>query len=193
MIRTTALLLAALAAAPAAAQETPPAATAPTSPVPAETAPIDTAPAEVAPAEVAPAEVPPAAVAPTEAAVTRARELFAKMTAGEAAFDASVADLYCDDALIRNTIVQADGSQRVLEIPAPQYKQLLRRTIPLGASRADRIDYSDVVAVAVDGSVRVTASRHSLRKEAVEPVSLLVGDCAGGGYGIREEITQSSP
>lgn len=204
MIRSAAMLLAVLATAPVSAQEAPPSDAPVAEAVPDQTSSPPSTPAAAMPSApmatpaepvlaestaTSPAQGLPAAADP---AVVRARELFAKMASGEAAFDPAVADLYCDDALIRNTRTLADGSQQVVEIPAPQYKQLIRTTIPLAAARADRIEYSDVVAVPTAGGVRVTASRHSLRKEAAEPVSLLVGDCAGGGYGIREDISQTS-
>jgi hypothetical protein len=127
------------------------------------------------------------------AEVARARELFGKLEAGEKAFDPAIADLYCDDALIRNTRTRDDGGETVIEIPAPRFKSLLRSAMPLAQQRGDVGEYRDVVAVATAGGVRVTATRHSALRDEPSPYSLLIGDCAGGGYGIREEISRVQP
>jgi hypothetical protein len=131
-----------------------------------------------------------AAAAKADVDVAAARSVFAAYEAGEAAFDPAVADLYCDTARIVNQRTMPDGEVRELTVSAPNYKALIRQAMPLAQARNDRNEYRDVVFVAVDGGVRVTATRHSLLKEYDSPLSLLVGDCAGRPA-IVEELSHS--
>jgi hypothetical protein len=122
--------------------------------------------------------------------VDAARALFAAYEAGEAAFDPAVADLYCDTALIVDRQTLADGGIRELTLSAKSRKAAIRAAMPAAQARGERNDYRDVVFVAVDGGVRITATRHSLPADTDSPVSLRVGDCAGKPA-IVEELSHS--
>ena len=121
-----------------------------------------------------------------------ARSVFEQYQSRERAFDSTVADLYCDTALIRNVRTYPDGRQRSLELPATQYKVLVRTSMPLAKSKGDYSTYSDVVFTPEGENVRIIATRFSVAKQYSSPISLLVGSCSSG-YGILEELSQSRP
>ncbi len=121
-----------------------------------------------------------------------AESVFAQYQARERAFDTSVADLYCDTALIRNVRTYPDGQQRTLELPAAKYKELIRAAMPLAKAKGDFSTYSEVKFTPEGENVRITATRYSESKKYSSPISLLVGSC-GIGFGILEELSQSQP
>lgn len=133
-------------------------------------------------------------LAPVHAADSdRGERLFAEYQARERAFDPDAADLYCDTALIRNVRTYPDGQQRTLELPASQYKGLIRQAMPLAKARGDGNTYSDIAYAPEGDGVRVTASRYSLLKHYSSPISILFGDCGAGEWGILEELSESRP
>src|SRR3569832_544400 len=66
---------------------------------------------------------------------TEAKQQNKQNATHEARNDPGVADLYTDDAVIRNKRFYPDGRMREMTIPAPQYKQLIRDAMPLAQSR----------------------------------------------------------
>jgi hypothetical protein len=107
-------------------------------------------------------------------------------------FDPAVADLYSDDAIIKNTRRYPDGRTRTMSLPAAQYKQLVRQSMPLAKERGDTSKYSDVVYREEDGKVRVNATRFSELKNYSSPVSLLIAK-KDDRWLIVEEISESRP
>lgn len=124
---------------------------------------------------------------------TEARALFQRYQALAAAYDPAFADLYCDAAVVRNTRRFPDGTERTLELPAAQYKNLVRTTMPIARQRGDRSTFASVAFTREGDAVRITASRYSLLKDYTSPVSLKVAACADGAWGILEEISESRP
>ncbi len=123
--------------------------------------------------------------------LTKAKELFDRYVALEHAYDPAVADLYDDSAHIQTTRLYASGEEKTVTIPAPEYKALIRRVLPLAQSRNDRNTYSNVTYVLTDGMVRIKALRYSENKENWNPLLLLVGPGAEGDWQIFEEISES--
>lgn len=123
----------------------------------------------------------------------QARTFFYRYQSGERAFDPDVADLYCETALVRNTRIYPDGRRRVIEIPAPRYKSLVRSAMPIAQARGDYITYSEVKYAQEGKAIRVTATRYSVLKKYSSPISLLIGACNGNGWSILEEISESRP
>lgn len=122
-----------------------------------------------------------------------AANLFQRYVALGRAFDASLADLYDENALIRNKRTYPDGEVREITMPAAQYKSLLRKALPLAEKRGDRSTYSDV-RYAVEGErVRITAARYSELRKYTSPLVLVVGPAAGGRWLIYEEHSESRP
>lgn len=84
-----------------------------------------------------------ASASPNPVAVDNAKALFDRYVALEHAFDAAVADLYADDAVIKNKRTYPTGQVREMAIPAPRYKALLRSAMPLAKQAGDKSTYSD--------------------------------------------------
>ncbi|WFC40621.1 hypothetical protein [Pseudoxanthomonas sp. SE1] len=124
---------------------------------------------------------------------TEARALFQRYEQLAATYDPAFADLYCDAALVRNTRRFPDGTERTLELPAAQYKDLVRAAMPVARQRSDRSTFSSVAFTREGDAVRITASRYSLLKDYTSPISLKVAACDGGAWGILEEISESRP
>jgi hypothetical protein len=122
-----------------------------------------------------------------------ARELFDRYVQLERQFDPAVAELYADDAVIKNTRRYPNGEVRELTFPAPQYKRLVRQAMPVAKARGDTSSYSDVTYSAERTGVRITATRFSHLKQYSSPFSMLVAPNASGLWLIREELSESRP
>lgn len=118
---------------------------------------------------------------------------FARYQSLYQSFDPAVADLYCDQALIRNERTYPDGTQRTLELPAAAYKDMMRSVMPMAKTRGDTSTYSDVKYAFEGSNVRIKATRYSELKKYASPLSMLVGRCADGRFGVLEELSQSRP
>ena len=122
-----------------------------------------------------------------------AEKLFIEYQNRASAFDPAAADLYCETATIRNTRTYPDGQQRVLDLPAPKYKELIRVAMPVAQARGDTNKYSDVRYTQEGANVRITATRYSELKQYSSQLSLLVGPCSGGAWAVLEELSESRP
>ena len=125
--------------------------------------------------------------------INKAKELFARYVMLEHNFDSACADLYADEAVIRNKRTYPTGQVRELTLPAPKYKQLLRSSMPLAKQRGDTSSYSDVSYTLEDDAVRIKASRYSNLKRYHSPISILVKPSSSGLWLIYEEISESQP
>ena len=132
-------------------------------------------------------------LAAAAAPVDDAQALFQQYTSLEAAFDPAIADLYADDALIRNKRTYPDGQVRELTLPATQYKALMRNVMPLAKAKGDRSTYSQVTYAEEGGGVRIKANRYSRMKHYESPIAILVAPDASGHWLIREELSESRP
>ena len=133
------------------------------------------------------------AVASTQGSETAARELFEQYVALGHAYDTRLADLYADDAVIRNKRTYPTGQVRELTMPAPRYKTLIREAMPLAKARGDRNTFSNVRYTTEGARVRIRASRFSELKNYTSPISLLVGPSPTGKWLIYEEVSESRP
>jgi ketosteroid isomerase-like protein len=124
---------------------------------------------------------------------TSAEELFSEYVNREKDFDGSLVDLYADDALIRNTRRYADGTTKILEIPAPEYKALIQKVLPLAQARGDYSTYTNVTYTPEGERIRIKATRYSELKKYESPLSLLVGKDASSEWKIYEELSESQP
>jgi len=127
------------------------------------------------------------------AQIDEARSLFQRYSSLEADFNPTVADLYADDALIKNKRIYPTGQVRELTIPAVQYKALVRNSMPLAKSRGDFSTYSQMSYSDERDGIRVKAVRYSLLKKYESPLAILVAPDAHGKWLIREEISESQP
>jgi hypothetical protein len=125
--------------------------------------------------------------------VDEAKTLFGQYESLGRAFDPAVAHLSADDAKIENLRTQADGSVKLLSLPAPAYKKMIRQVMPIAKERGDTSPFSEVKYAEEGENVRITATRFSELKKHSSPLSLLVGPSADGKWLIREERSESKP
>ena len=130
-------------------------------------------------------------VAGAQAPNKEAARLFERYVALGRAFDAKLADMYDDNALIRHKRTSADGAVREVTVPAQQYKSLLREELPRAQARGDRSTYSNVRYAREGERVRVSAARYSELRKYSSPLVLVVGPAAGGRWLIYEEHSES--
>jgi hypothetical protein len=122
-----------------------------------------------------------------------AKRLFEQYVALGHAYDPSVADLYADDALIKNKRTYPTGEVRDMTMPAANYKTLIRQAMPLAKTRGDRSTYADVRYTSEGERVRISAARFSELKNYTSPITLLVGPSPNGKWLIYEELSESRP
>jgi hypothetical protein len=125
--------------------------------------------------------------------VARAKGVFERYVVLGKAFDPSLADLYADDARIRNRRTYPTGEVGVRSLPAPKYKELIRSAMALAKERGDTSTYSDVRYEIEGDGVRITADRFSNLKQYHSPISLLVKPNVSGDWLIVEELSESQP
>ena len=131
--------------------------------------------------------------APAADARAKAERLLERYIALEAAFDPAVADLYADDAVIRNRRTYPTGEVREATVPVAQYKALIRQAIPLAKAQNDISRYSGCVYTAAGPRVRIACARFSTLKNYTSPITLLVGPGPDGAWLIFEESSESRP
>jgi hypothetical protein len=131
--------------------------------------------------------------APSADARAKAEQLWNRYVALEAAFDPAVADLYADDAVIRNRRTYANGEVREANIPGAQYKALVRQAIPLAKAKNDTSRYSACTYADENARVRIVCSRFSVLKNYTSPISVVVGPGPSGAWLIFEELSESRP
>lgn len=127
------------------------------------------------------------------AALDDAKALFEQYVQLEHAFDPAAADLYADDAVIKNKRTYPTGQVRELSMPASKYKMLIRQAMPLAKLRGDTNSYSDISYANEGAMVRIRATRFSNLKNYASPLSLLVSPDDKGRWLIREELSESRP
>lgn len=125
--------------------------------------------------------------------VGEAKALFKLYDRLEKDFSPKVADLYADDAVIKNTRTYPTGDKKQMQIAAADYKALIRKAVPLAKERGDTNEYSKVTYAKEGDGVRIKATRHSNLKDYDSPLSLLVEPDDTGTWLITEEISESQP
>ena len=122
-----------------------------------------------------------------------AKALFERFVSLGRAFDPAVADLYAGDAKIQNMRTYPTGEKRTLAMSGVEYKNLIRKVMPLAKERGDISRYSEVKYAEEDGRIRITSVRYSELKDYSSAFSLLVGAGEDGKWLIFEETSESKP
>ena len=125
--------------------------------------------------------------------VEKARALFELYVERGREFDPALADLYSDEAVIKNKRGDPAGEVRELSMPAPQYKDLIRQALPVAKVRGDTSTFSDVEYAIEGDGVRIKADRFSEMKNYHSPISILVKPTSSGEWLIFEELSESRP
>ncbi|MFL6231923.1 MAG: hypothetical protein ACJ76N_02195 [Thermoanaerobaculia bacterium] len=124
--------------------------------------------------------------------IPKAKAFFQHYVELEHAFDPSIADLYSDEATIKNTQYRADGKVVPLTKPVAKYKQVLRDYMRTKARQiGDVSNYTNDTYTVEGNRVRVKVTRFSSIEKVSSPVSLLVGPDATGRWLIYEELSES--
>ncbi|PYQ57263.1 MAG: hypothetical protein DMF53_23210 [Acidobacteria bacterium] len=124
--------------------------------------------------------------------IPKAKAFFQHYVELEHAFDPAIADLYSDDAVIKNTQYRADGKIVPLTKPVAKYKQVLRDYMKTKARQiGDVSNYSNDTYSVEGGKVRIKVTRYSSIEKVSSPVSMLVGPDATGKWLIYEELSES--
>ena len=121
-----------------------------------------------------------------------AQKLFEQYEAKQRDFDATVADLYCDTAVIDSTRFSPPGEQRATSVPAPRFKEFIAGAMTVAQAKGDYVAYSNVRFTEEPGGTRIHADRYSVLSTSTSSVSLLVGSC-NGKLAIIEESSQFQP
>ena len=125
--------------------------------------------------------------------IEEAKVFFNQYVQSEQSFDPAAADMYAEDALIKNKRTYPTGQVRELTMPASQYKALIRQAMPLAKLRGDTNTYSEVNYSKEGSMVRIRATRFSNLKKYSSPISLVVAHDDTGHLLISEEISESRP
>jgi len=128
---------------------------------------------------------------PEDKDIAPAKALFETYVKLETAFDPALADLFSDDAKIRNVVRYEDGMTRPWGTPGRMYKETLRRNMPMAKTRGDVAAYTNVQYTAEGSDIRVKATRSSKFNKIPSPVSLLAGAGSDGKWLILEYVIQT--
>ncbi len=123
----------------------------------------------------------------------QAEALFNRYVTLEHDFDPAIADLYADTARIESRRIMPSGPPEIRTIPAPRYKDQLRKVMPLAKRRRDLSFYTEVSYSAEGSFVRIRAKRYAEFKKFTSPMELLVGPGTNGQWQIFEELSEAHP
>ena len=137
------------------------------------------------------AAAPKTAVASKGDPIARAKALFQRYVELEHSFDPAQADLYADDAVIRNRRIMPGGQMVPLTIPASRYKNVVRQGMPEARKRGDVANYTNDTYTLEGKRVRIHVTRYLALKKYSSPMSMLVGPDATGKWVIFEEESES--
>ena len=126
-------------------------------------------------------------------AVRQAKAFFARYVKLEAAYDPAGADLYADEAFIRNIRRYPTGQTRVMTLTGKQYKPVLRLLMPVAKASGDKNRYSQVTYQRVGKKVKITGKRYSLLKKYTSPITIIIAPSASKKWLIVEEHTETRP
>ena len=122
---------------------------------------------------------------------TPAKEIFERYVALDNAFDPAIADLYADDAKIEITRIAPDGEKRTAKLPAREYKDQIRVSMPIAKITGEKSVYEKVKYETEGERVRITCERSSGSSDKASALSLLVGAGPEGRWLIFEELAES--
>ncbi|UCH49743.1 MAG: hypothetical protein JSU95_08280 [Betaproteobacteria bacterium] len=126
-----------------------------------------------------------------ESGIDAAKQFFAQYAALENAYDPGLADLYADEAFIKQSRSMPMGEPRKVTVSGRKYKTLLRENMPIAKALGDRSSYSDVTYTQEGEFIRIDALRYSEMRKRTTPFSIVVGPSSGGKWLIYEESSES--
>jgi hypothetical protein len=106
-------------------------------------------------------------------------------------FDAGIANLYSDTAKITNQRTYPDGTVRKAQLTGTEYKQLIKRSMPLAKRDGDRSIYSNVDISVSGNKAFIKADRYSTLKCYTAKGYMVIERDAHGRYAVVEEYGES--
>lgn len=126
-----------------------------------------------------------------DSGIVAAKQFLAQYAALENAYDPALADLYADDAFIKQSRNMPMGEPRAITITGRKYKTLLRQNVAMAEARGDRSIYSYATFTREGDFIRIDASRYTELKKRSAPFSIVVGPSPDGEWLIYQEISES--
>ena len=125
--------------------------------------------------------------------IREAKDFFNRCVALEQSFDPAMTDLISDDAIVENIRFYPTGMKRKMTLTGAQYKELVRKVLPLAKQRGDTNRYFNMTYTLEGKNVRIKGTRHSNLKNYDSPISVLIAKDKKGKWLIIEHLTQSRP
>lgn len=122
------------------------------------------------------------------------KAFFKKFVELSDAYDVKVADLYSDEAKIRTYRRYPHGLKRAMELTGAQWKELIKRVMPLAKMKGDRSTYTNIKISFNGAKAKIKADRYSVSKCYTDTgYYMILERQTDGRYMIIEEYTETQP
>lgn len=122
------------------------------------------------------------------------RDLFSEYIRLGDAFDPAVVDLYDDSAQILAYRVYPHGLERNMELTGAQWKELVRKVMPMAKAKNDRSTFSNLAITEIEGGFKIKADRYSVRKCYTDTgYYMVVKPAKNGKLAIFKEYLETKP
>lgn len=121
------------------------------------------------------------------AGVSEARKFFDNYLAKWRDYDASIAELYADDAVIIQKHVQKDGGIKENRVAVAKYKENIVKLMPENKKMNAAVYHESIEVQAEGDAYRIKAIVHSDTQKTKRPYSMLIRKNAQGNWLIVEE------
>ncbi len=119
--------------------------------------------------------------------------MFDKYKALEADFDAGLADMYSDDAVIGIFWTDENKKPTQLMLKGVAYKDLITKGMAQAAEKKDTIEYSDVTYEAISEGVLISGKKTSKLRGESTNFKMFLRPRADGQWKIEEEKLEAIP
>jgi hypothetical protein len=109
-------------------------------------------------------------------------------------FDVAVAELYSDTAKIHTYRVYPHGLERAMELSGAQWKQLVKRVMPLAKAKNDKSTFSNITITKHGNGFKIKADRYSeIKCYTDKGYYMVVEPDSRGNLYIIEEYMETQP
>ncbi|MBZ9613768.1 hypothetical protein [Rheinheimera maricola] len=109
-------------------------------------------------------------------------------------FNPMVAELYDDSAKIHAYRVYPHGLERNMEFTGAQWKELVKKVMPLAKLQNDNSTFSDIKISEIEGGYKLKANRYSKRKCYTDTgYYMILKKQENGSLAILEEYMETKP
>ena len=107
-------------------------------------------------------------------------------------FDSSFVEFYSDKAVIEYRRFYPNGKSKVMTLSGVQYKNLIKKGMPLAKAKGDKSEYRDVTYTKIKDGIVVKATRWSVLKKYGTPYEAHFSMVEGKVMIVRE-LSESKP